>query len=179
MGRRNPKGECCAWGQSRFVLCPADASVTLRGVTTTGKASVRTSEQLQREPFSIITARSPKLCGKHLIKSPSGVEDWSGTPCIPCCFLLWEVLSPTHNLVAETGSGLRKRERSFLGVDIDTPHHGYFPSTGGISWLRSCRHQVTFPACTFWLWANDLGVWVTTPVNAWEGGEGIVQESPH
>jgi len=42
-GRREPKGECCAWSQSRYLHNPAHAPVSLKGVITTGKTSVRTS----------------------------------------------------------------------------------------------------------------------------------------
>lgn len=63
--------------------------------------------------------------------------------------------------------GLRKRERSFLGVDVGIPSHGHFPSSARISWLRSCRCQVTFLGCTFWLGASEPRVGVRAPVRRW------------
>lgn len=60
VGRKNPKGECCAQGPSRYLLCPADALVSLKGVTTTGKALWELSKHCEetQSPSSLLGALS-------------------------------------------------------------------------------------------------------------------------
>lgn len=57
-------------GQLRCLQHPVDAPVSLKGVITTGKTSMRKSLGSEEGLlFTAIAAKSPELCGKPLINS--------------------------------------------------------------------------------------------------------------